>query len=35
VAEVVEMDIRLENNQIAEFRTKLMLSFKYHKDLAD
>ena len=35
VAEVVKMDIRLDANKIVEYRTKLMLSFKYHKELAD
>jgi flavin-binding protein dodecin len=34
VAEVVEMDMRLENNKVAQFRTKVMVSFKYHKELA-
>ena len=33
VAEVVKMDMRLENNKVAQFRTKVMVSFKYHKDL--
>lgn len=35
VAEVVKMDIRLDANKILEYRTKLMLSFKYHKELTD
>lgn len=35
VAEVVMMDVRLDENKIAEFRTKLMVSFKYHKELKD
>jgi flavin-binding protein dodecin len=35
VAEVVKMDMRLENNKLAQFRTKVMVSFKYHKDLAE
>jgi len=33
VAEVVEMDLRMENNQVAGFRTKVRVSFKYHKEL--
>ena len=33
VAEVVKMDIRLDANKIVEYRTKMMLSFKYHKEL--
>lgn len=35
VAEVVKMDIRMDANKIVEFRTKLTLSFKYHKELSD
>ena len=35
VAEVVKMDIRVDGNKIVEYRTKLMLSFKYHKELND
>ena len=35
VAEVVKMDMRLENNKVAQFRTKVMVSFKYHRDLAE
>jgi dodecin len=35
VAEVVEMDVRLEGNKITEFRTKVRVSFKYHKELKD
>ena len=29
IAEVVEMDIQIENGEIVAFRTKLNLSFKY------
>lgn len=29
IAEVVQQDIKLENNGIATFRTKLKVSFKY------
>jgi flavin-binding protein dodecin len=35
VAEVVKMDMRLENNKIVEFRTRVALSFKYHRELKD
>jgi len=35
IAEVVKMDVRLEDNKIVEYRTRLALSFKYHKELAD
>ena len=33
VAEVTKMDVRLENNKIVEYRTKVALSFKYHSEL--
>ncbi len=33
VAEVVKMDVRLEGNKVAEYRVKLAVSFKYHKEL--
>lgn len=35
IAEVVKNDIRLEDNEIVEFRVKMKVSFKYHPDLAD
>lgn len=35
IAEVVKMDVRLEQNKIVEYRTRVAVSFKYHKDLAD
>jgi dodecin len=35
IAEVVKMDVRLEQNKIVEYRTKVSVSFKYHKDLKD
>lgn len=35
IAEVVKMDVRLEDNKIVEYRTKVALSFKYHKELSD
>ena len=35
IAEVVKMDVRLEANQVVEYRVRLAVSFKYHKDLAD
>lgn len=35
VAEVVLMDVRLDENAIVEYRVKLKVSFKYHADLAD
>lgn len=35
IAEVVQMDVRMEDNKIVEFRTKVMVSFKYHKELHD
>ena len=33
VAEVVKMDLRLEDNKVVQFRTKVIVSFKYHKPL--
>ena len=35
VAEVVKMDVRMESNKIVEFRTKVLVSFKYHRELKD
>jgi flavin-binding protein dodecin len=35
IAEVAKMDVRLEENKIVEYRTRLMVSFKYHKGLGD
>jgi flavin-binding protein dodecin len=35
IAEVVKLDMRLNDNKVVEFRTKMMVSFKYHKELAD
>jgi len=35
IAEVIQMDVRLEANKITEFRTKVRVSFKYHKELGD
>ena len=32
---VVEQDVRLEQNKMVEFRVKLKVSFKYHKDHGD
>jgi dodecin len=34
IAEVVEQDIRVEENKVVEFRTKVRISFKYHQDMA-
>lgn len=33
IAEVVKMDVRLENNAIAEYRTRIAVSFKYHEEI--
>jgi dodecin len=33
IAEVVKLDVRLENNKIVEYRARIALSFKYHSDL--
>jgi hypothetical protein len=32
IAEVKELDVRLENGKIAEYRAKVRLSFKYEGD---
>ncbi len=32
IAEVKELDVRLENGKIAEYRAKVRLSFKYQHD---
>lgn len=29
IAEVIEMDVQIENGKVASYRTKLRLSFKY------
>jgi hypothetical protein len=33
VAEVVELDVKLDENKIVAYRAKLKVSFKYHDDL--
>jgi flavin-binding protein dodecin len=35
IAEVVTMDVRLDENSIVEYRVKMKVSFKYHEDLND
>ncbi|MCK8114961.1 dodecin family protein [Anaerosoma tenue] len=35
IAEVVTSDVRLEGNEIVEFRVKMKVSFKYHSELTD
>jgi dodecin len=35
IAEVVKTDVRLENNKIVEYRARVAVSFKYHKELSD
>ena len=35
IAEVAKMDVRLENNEIVEYRVRMTVSFKYHKELGD
>jgi flavin-binding protein dodecin len=32
IAEVKELDVRIENEKIAEYRAKVRLSFKYEKE---
>lgn len=35
IAEVVKMDVRLEANKVVEYRVRMTVSFKYHKELSD
>lgn len=35
IAEVETMDVRLDENRIAEYRVKMKVSFKYHAELND
>ncbi|MFC2019324.1 dodecin family protein [Chloroflexota bacterium] len=30
IAEVVELDMQIENGKVSKYRTKIMISFKYH-----
>jgi dodecin len=32
VAEVVKMDVTIENGKVTAYRVRLMISFKYHGD---
>jgi len=32
IAEVKELDVRVENNKVVEYRAKVRLSFKYEKE---
>ena len=32
VAEVVQLDLRLEENKVVAYRTKVKVSFKYHDE---
>ena len=34
VARVVEMDIRINENKVVEYRTRLKVSFKYHSEMS-
>jgi flavin-binding protein dodecin len=33
VAEVVQLDIKMDDNAMVAYRTKLKVSFKYHEEL--
>lgn len=33
VAEVVQLDVHMEENKIIAYRAKLKVSFKYHKEM--
>lgn len=35
IAEVIQSDIRLKDNDIMEFRVRMKVSFKYHAELAE
>ena len=32
VAEIVELDMRIEDNKVTAYRAKVKVSFKYHED---
>ncbi|MBI3158252.1 MAG: dodecin domain-containing protein [Chloroflexi bacterium] len=32
IAEVVQLDMQIEDGKVAQYRTKLKVSFKYHTD---
>jgi flavin-binding protein dodecin len=32
VAEIVEFDMKIDDNKVAAYRAKVKVSFKYHKD---
>lgn len=32
IAEVVQLDMQIEDGKIAQYRAKIKLSFKYHQD---
>ncbi len=32
IAEVVDLDLQLENGKVVAYRTKLKVSFKYHQE---
>ncbi len=34
IAEVLAMDLHLENGKVLAYRTKLRISFKYHPEIA-
>ncbi len=33
VAEIVELDMRLEDNKVVAYRSKVKISFKYHEEI--
>jgi flavin-binding protein dodecin len=35
IAEVVELDMQLENGKVVAYRAKVKLSFKYHQEESD
>ncbi len=35
IAEIVELDMQLENGKVTAYRAKVKLSFKYHQEESD
>ena len=35
VAEVVELDMRVDDSRVAAYRARVKVSFKYHREFAD
>jgi dodecin len=35
VAEVIELDMRVEDGRVADYRARVKVSFKYHREFTD